>query len=665
MAEHATVTAVRQNAPKAAGPQPASETATRQGLRPDGGLYELQKALGNYAMQRSLLAGQSGIPDVLRKCASCAQHDDIAGVLQTKLTVNQPGDVFEQEADRVAEAAMSGGPALENAVSDESASANLQRACACGGTCDDCQRKVDVVQRATPGSAAREANAPPIVHQVLRSPGRPLDTATRTFMESRLGADFSDVRVHTDSLAAESAGSINALAYTVGRDVVFGPGQFTSGNQVRQRLLAHELAHVIQQDRGGATRVQRVCSKSDLGPPPTECHLDHSLTPSTSRYLFNVDCDDFAPGEEARLAKDAAAFGAKSTVNILGLASSDGPAKLNDTLSCLRADKAVAVVKRSIKPTVTIGSVGAAGGLGPSGDITFRAASVDVSTPKEKPKCGPDATDWFVSQVNTALRDKDVLAVQGLLAAADSIARTRGTSANTFAEAGAAAAIEAQLAKLLAAGPTPPALSGAIVGQLAAGIKSEKAAAAAPGAALLADPLSPLAVSSDFLTLNGLIAAAALKWKSLVDHHARYDFKNHADSMDQPHSTHCPDPECPPTEHGTITLCPGAASSNCYESDLPGNLFYAFIGRFIGWSELTLQLGSELAELTDLPRAGRPAITWDSPEDTAAIHLGFGLGAGLPLTRAALCGAVGPARSSLDGVAACDDCSELTPSVIR
>jgi hypothetical protein len=81
----------------------------------------------------------------------------------------------------------------------------------------------------------------------LRSPGQPLDTATRQFFEPRFGRDFSQVRVHTNARAAESARAVNALAYTVGRDIVFGAGQFVSRSSADRRLLAHELTHVIQQ----------------------------------------------------------------------------------------------------------------------------------------------------------------------------------------------------------------------------------------------------------------------------------------------------------------------------------------------------------------------------------------------------------------------------------
>jgi hypothetical protein len=88
---------------------------------------------------------------------------------------------------------------------------------------------------------------PPIVHEVLRSPGHSLDDNTRTFMESFLGHDFSRVRVHTDSRAAASARAVNAHAYTVGHGVVFGAARYAPTTSAAQRLLAHELTHVVQQ----------------------------------------------------------------------------------------------------------------------------------------------------------------------------------------------------------------------------------------------------------------------------------------------------------------------------------------------------------------------------------------------------------------------------------
>jgi len=96
-------------------------------------------------------------------------------------------------------------------------------------------------------TATMPSEAPPIVHEVLASPGQPLDASTRTFMESCFGHDFSRVRVHTDAKAVESAQALNARAYTVGSAVVFGCGHFAPSTSPGQLLIAHELSHTIQQ----------------------------------------------------------------------------------------------------------------------------------------------------------------------------------------------------------------------------------------------------------------------------------------------------------------------------------------------------------------------------------------------------------------------------------
>ena len=130
----------------------------------------------------------------------------------------------------------------------------LQRQCACGnhttggGECEECKKKREegMPQRAS-YSAAPTQDAPPVVNDVLRTPGQPLDAPTRSMMEPRFGEDFSQVRVHTDSRAAESASAVNALAYTVGSHIVFGRGQYAPQSSPGRNLLAHELTHTVQQ----------------------------------------------------------------------------------------------------------------------------------------------------------------------------------------------------------------------------------------------------------------------------------------------------------------------------------------------------------------------------------------------------------------------------------
>jgi hypothetical protein len=116
------------------------------------------------------------------------------------------------------------------------------------------KKKEDQLMRKSAGDAAVDT-APPVVHETLESAGQPLDTTTRAFMERRFGLDFSQVRIHTDARAAESARAVNALAYTVGRDVVFDTSQYAPGTDAGKRLLAHELAHVAQQEPGRLSRM--------------------------------------------------------------------------------------------------------------------------------------------------------------------------------------------------------------------------------------------------------------------------------------------------------------------------------------------------------------------------------------------------------------------------
>jgi hypothetical protein len=208
--------------------------------------------------------------------------------IQRKLTVSHPEDESEREADRIADQVMRMPDPLSRSALQLSP-LQIQRMCTEGE--GDLQRKTDPghapvleeeegflqakceaspnrvesninrkcesyeeadekkVQRkeAADGIASPSA-APVTVDQTLNSPGRPLDPIARSFMEERFDHNFSDVRVHTDDRARESARAVNALAYTVGRDVVFGQNQYAPHTTSGQQLLAHELTHVVQQD---------------------------------------------------------------------------------------------------------------------------------------------------------------------------------------------------------------------------------------------------------------------------------------------------------------------------------------------------------------------------------------------------------------------------------
>ena len=147
---------------------------------------------------------------------------------------------FRQQAGATSGTTLSGQDLLQN----------KRAAAPTGGRDEISQNRSTAEPRAPTDSGLETRNerlVPGIVREVLRSPGKPLDAATRAFMEPRFGHDFSHVRVHTDAKAAESAQALNACAYTVGSAVVFGSGQFAPETSRGRQLIAHELPHTIQQ----------------------------------------------------------------------------------------------------------------------------------------------------------------------------------------------------------------------------------------------------------------------------------------------------------------------------------------------------------------------------------------------------------------------------------
>lgn len=130
----------------------------------------------------------------------------------------------------------------------------LQRKCACGNhtngaECQKCTRQGSDLRGSSVGNH-QAAFVPPLVHDVLRSSGQALNAETRSSFESRFDHDFSHVRVHTGTMAAKSARAVQAQAYTVGSHIVFGAGRYSPASQAGQKLIAHELTHVVQRAPG-------------------------------------------------------------------------------------------------------------------------------------------------------------------------------------------------------------------------------------------------------------------------------------------------------------------------------------------------------------------------------------------------------------------------------
>jgi outer membrane protein OmpA-like peptidoglycan-associated protein len=217
---------------------------------PEHPLHQLQRAIGNRAVGR---------------------------FIQAELRVSQPGEAYEQEADGVAEQVMRMPDSLP-AISSNGSPVSIHRkcaACASGGSlCPECaaeeqvQRQslavtfVPVIQRKlddeeeTLQSKEISGGLPELTPdteariEALQGSGQPLPQPIRAFFEPRFGRDFSHVRIHTDAHATESARPLNTQAYTLGHDIVLGAGEYARHSSDGRRLLAHELAHVIQQTPG-------------------------------------------------------------------------------------------------------------------------------------------------------------------------------------------------------------------------------------------------------------------------------------------------------------------------------------------------------------------------------------------------------------------------------
>ncbi|MGB8886250.1 MAG: DUF4157 domain-containing protein [Candidatus Korobacteraceae bacterium] len=169
-----------------------------------------------------------------------------------RLSVGAHADSYEHEADRAARDVMSGHATRAGwSLSSIGIQAPVQRKCACGpgkspGECEECKKKEHPVQRKAV-DAETPAEIPAVVYEVLDSPGMPLGRDTRRFFEPRFGADFSRIRIHHDERASRSARAVNAHAYTVGHHIAFAAGKYAPETTDGRTLLAHELAHTIQQ----------------------------------------------------------------------------------------------------------------------------------------------------------------------------------------------------------------------------------------------------------------------------------------------------------------------------------------------------------------------------------------------------------------------------------
>jgi hypothetical protein len=220
----------------------SGERSSPAAKSPDNAVLRLQQTIGNRGVRRLL-----GRPS-----------------LQSKLTVSHPGDVYERQADRVADAVMR--------MTDRNDVERVQKPGSGPGEQISRQPQEEKewdsalpLQRKPAGGAASGVS-PGVESSIISrgSGGQPLPDAVRDFFEPRFGQDFSDVRVHTGSKSARSARELDARAFTVGRNIVMGAGQYSPGTSDGRQLLAHELTHVIQQ-RSNTAQAKEMVQRWSFG----------------------------------------------------------------------------------------------------------------------------------------------------------------------------------------------------------------------------------------------------------------------------------------------------------------------------------------------------------------------------------------------------------------
>jgi hypothetical protein len=206
----------------------------------------------------------------------------LPGAIQAKLAVGQVNDPLEHEADRVADQVMR---MSDPAPSIATEPPQINRKCT---ACEEEEKST--LQTKSAATAKPVGEAPAIVHEALRSPGQPLDARARDFLEPRFSRGFGAVRVHSDPVANQSAERIGALAYTAGHHIAFAAGRYAPSSVDGLKLIAHELAHVTQQEGAGRLVQRQPQAQAQTRPAQNQDYRDY--VQSTISYL-NGSADFF------------------------------------------------------------------------------------------------------------------------------------------------------------------------------------------------------------------------------------------------------------------------------------------------------------------------------------------------------------------------------------
>ncbi len=223
-----------QNLIQTKSPLVSSQTQAKIAQYSPHPIEQLQSAIGNRAVNQ-LLANQ---PTVQTKLMFRGLSQELA--IQPKLTIGAVGDKYEQEADRMAEQVVSQMNAPENSA--------IQRQERLEEGDETELRMKPIVQRLSDTDTMAATPELETSIEQAKGSGQPLSDAIRQPMEQSLGADFSGVKVHTDDRSHQLNRSIQSQAFTTGKDIFFRQGEYNPGSQQGQKLLAHELTHVVQQN---------------------------------------------------------------------------------------------------------------------------------------------------------------------------------------------------------------------------------------------------------------------------------------------------------------------------------------------------------------------------------------------------------------------------------
>ena len=186
------------------------------------------------------------------KPVSIKHHSIVKGIIQPKLKIGAPNDKYEQEADRVADQVMRMPAPVQSSSMNNAPISNINKI---QRKCVGCAKEDELLQKKSSGITPEMT---PAIHsniQAMQSGGQALSKSDKNFFEPRFNTDFSQVRLHTNQQANNTAHSINAKAFTLGHHIAFDTGQYRPQTVEGKKLLAHELTHVIQQ--GSTQTIQR------------------------------------------------------------------------------------------------------------------------------------------------------------------------------------------------------------------------------------------------------------------------------------------------------------------------------------------------------------------------------------------------------------------------